>query len=247
VDHASELLASGRRVVRSLRPAGRIANVLTVWDQIWPLAVAGALSPSITVIVLALLMRPDRPRTRVLVFWLGAVVAMLVWAILISSALWGVVTATERSLERFSGAINLVLAVLLLAFAVWRYFRKPPDPGVKPRFDFSDLERHGLWSEAVFGAVMQGRNVTSVLLFLAAQQHIDTSQIPAYEQLALTFIVIGIITASIWLPLLLPVKATDALHSRLAKPRDWLETHTKVIEVSAALLGSAYLFYRALA
>ena len=136
MDHASELLASGRRVVRSLRPAGRIANVLTVWDQIWPLAVAGALSPSITVIVLALLMRPDRPRTRVLVFWLGAVVAMLVWAILISSALWGVVTATERSLERFSGAINLVLAVLLLAFAVWRYFRKSPDPGVKPRFDF---------------------------------------------------------------------------------------------------------------
>ena len=69
--------------------SGQNRQRVTVWDQIWPLAVAGALSPSITVIVLALLMRPDRPRTRVLVFWLGAVVAMLVWAILISSALWG--------------------------------------------------------------------------------------------------------------------------------------------------------------
>lgn len=247
MNHAYDLLASGQRVVRLPGVQGRIGRVLTVWSQIWPLAVAGALSPSITVIVLALLMRPDRPRARVLAFWLGAVLAMLVWAILISSALWGVVTATERSLERFSGAINLVLAVLLLAFAVWRYFRKPPDPGVKPRFDFSSLEKQGLWSEAVFGAVMQGRNVTSVLLFLAAQQHIDTSRIPGYQQLALTFIVIGIITASIWLPLLLPVKATDELHSKLRGPRDWLAAHTKVIEVSAALLGSAYLFYRAFA
>ena len=169
--------------------------MLTVWSQVWPLAVAGALSPSITVIVLALLMRPDRPRARVLAFWLGAAVAMLVWAILISSALWGIVTDTERDLQRFSRAIDLVLAILLLA----------------------------------------------------AQQHIDTAQIPAYQQLALTFIVIGIITASIWLPLLLPLKATDAIHSRLTKPRDWLEAHTKVIEVSAALLGSAYLFYRAFA
>lgn len=220
--------------------------MLTVWSQVWPLAVAGALSPSITVIVLALLMRPDRPRARVLAFWLGAAIAMLVWAILISSALWGIVTDTERDLQRFSRVIDLVLAILLLAFALWRIFRKAR-PGAKPRFDFSELERQGLWSEAVFGAVMQGRNVTSVLLFLAAQQHIDTAQIPAYQQLALTFIVIGIITASIWLPLLLPLKATDAIHSRLTKPRDWLEAHTKVIEVSAALLGSAYLFYRAFA
>lgn len=212
----------------------------------WPLAVAGALSPSITVIVLALLMRPDRPRARVLAFWLGAVLAMLVWAILVSSALWGIVTSTERDLQRFSRAIDFVLAVLLLAFAVWRVVHEKR-AGAKPRFDFSSLEKQGLWSEAVFGAVMQGRNVTSVLLFLAAQQHIDTSRIPGYQQLALTFIVIGIITASIWLPLLLPVKATDELHSKLRAPRDWLEAHTKVIEVSAALLGSAYLFYRALA
>lgn len=246
MNHAYDLLASGQRVVRLPGVQGRIGRVLTVWSQIWPLAVAGALSPSITVIVLALLMRPDRPRARVLAFWLGAVLAMLVWAILVSSALWGIVTDTERDLERFSRAIDFVLATLLLAFAVWRVVHRTR-AGAKPRFDFSSLEKQGLWSEAVFGAVMQGRNVTSVLLFLAAQQHIDTSRIPGYQQLALTFIVIGIITASIWLPLLLPVKATDELHSKLRGPRDWLAAHTKVIEVSAALLGSAYLFYRAFA
>ena len=48
-------------------------RVQSVWDAIWPMAVAGALSPSITVIVLAILMRPDRPQARALAFWAGAV------------------------------------------------------------------------------------------------------------------------------------------------------------------------------
>lgn len=208
------------------------------------MAVAGALSPSITVIVLAILMRPDRPRARALAFWAGAVLAMLVWAFLVSSAMWGLVTDTERDLKRFSGAIDLFLAILLLAFGVWRWLHKPR-PGAKPRIDLSGLDGGRLWKEVMFGAVMQGRNFTSVLLFIAAQQHINSARLPLDEALTLTLVVIGIITASIWLPLLLPIRATNDLHSRLRPAREWLSDHTKVIEVGAAFAGGAYLLFRA--
>ncbi len=223
---------------------GTIKRVQSVWDAVWPMAVAGALSPSITVIVLALLMRPDRPRVRALAFWFGTVLAMFVWAILVSSAMWGVVQSTERDLQRFSRVIDFAVAVLLLAFALWRLLSKRRQAAVS-RIDLSRLSEGALWRQVGFGAVMQGRNVTSVLLFCAAQQHIDAAPLPLYQQLALTFAVIAIVTASSWVPILIPIRATDKLHSRLSPARIWLSDHTKIIEVGAALLGSVYLFFRA--
>lgn len=209
------------------------------------MAVAGALSPSITVIVLALLMRPDRPRLRALSFWLGTVLAMIVWAILVSSAIWGFITNTERDLQRFGKVIDFAVAALLLAFALWRLLAKR-DPAATSRIDLTSLGEGRLWRQVAFGAVMQGRNVTSVLLFCAAQQHIVTAPLPLYQELTLTLVVIAIVTASSWVPILLPIRATDKLHSRLSPARIWLSDHTKIIEVGAALLGSAYLFVRAI-
>ena len=229
---------------RRILLAGTIAAVHSVWDAIWPMAVAGALSPTITVVVLAILMRPNRPRLHAFAFWCGAVLAMLVWAMLVSSAMWGLVTDTERDLQRFSKVIDFVLAALLLAFALWRLLVKPRKDG-ESVINMSRLSEGGLWPMLAFGAVMQGRNVTSVLLFCAAQQHIDAAPLPLYQQVALTLVVIAIVTASSWIPILLPIRATDKLHSRLSPARIWLSDHTKMIEVGAALLGSAYLFARA--
>lgn len=209
------------------------------------MAVAGALSPSITVVVLAILMNPDRPRTRALAFWFGAVLSMLFWALLVSSAMWGLVTQTEQDFEHFGHRIDFVLGLALLIFAVWRIFRKSQHHEHANRYS-KDLDSGPLRYQVLFGAVMQGRNVTSVLLFCAAQQHIDYSKTLFWQEGLLTMSMIGIMTASIWLPIALPIRATDTLHTRLTPAKSWLAAHTEVIEVSAAFIGSAYLFYRAL-
>ena len=57
-----------------------------------------------------------------------------------------------------------------------------PRPGAKPRIDLSGLDGGRLWKEVMFGAVMQGRNFTSVLLFIAAQQHINSARLPLDER-----------------------------------------------------------------
>lgn len=219
--------------------------MLSVWGEIWPMAVAGALSPTITVVVLAILMNPNRPRSRAAAFLLGAVLSMLFWAVLVSSAIWGVVTATEHDIERYGHALDFVLGVLLLVFAVVRLFRAPSGHS-KPNPHMKDLTDGPLRYQVLFGAIMQGRNVTSVLLFCAAAQHIDTSRLPDWQELTLTLLTIAILVASIWIPMLLPIRATDTLHSRLTPAKTWLEGHSKKIEVSAALIGSVYLIFRAL-
>lgn len=208
------------------------------------MALVGAMSPSISVIVLAILMNPDRPRPRAFAFLFGAVLSMLVWAILVSSAIWGLVTSTEQDIERYGHKVDFVLGVLLLAFAVWRLVRTSPKhslsmPGMK------DLSDGSLRYQVLFGAIMQGRNVTSVLLFCAAQQRIDTAQLPAWQKVTLTVIMIACVVAAVWLPMLLPIRTTDSLHSRLAPAKTWLEARAKPIEVSCALLGGAYLLFRA--
>lgn len=219
-------------------------RMLSVWGEIWPMAVAGALSPTITAIVLAILMNPNRPRARATAFLIGAVLSMVFWAILVSSAIWGVVTATEHEIEQYGHSLDFVLGVLLIVFALWRLLRKSADHAkTNPRM--KDLSDGPLRYQVLFGAVMQGRNVTSVLLFCAAQQHIDTSRLPAWQELTLTAVIIAILVSSIWLPMLLPIRATDTLHSRLVPAKAWLESHSKVIEVGAALIGGAYLLFRA--
>ena len=221
-------------------------RMLSVWGEIWPMAVAGALSPTITVIVLAILMQPDKPRTRAMAFLLGAVLSMLIWALLVSSAVWGLVTATERDIERYGRGIDLVVGVLLFAFGFWRLVRSP-DPRTKSKPYLANLSDGPLRYQVAFGAIMQGRNVTSVLLFCAAQQHIDIAPLAMWQALTLTAVTIAIMVSSIWLPMLLPIRATDTLHSRLNPAKEWLSDHAKLIEVGAAFVGSAYLLYRAIA
>ena len=152
--------------------------------------------------------------------------------------------SAEHEIEQYGHSLDFVLGVLLIVFALWRLLRKSADHAkTNPRM--KDLSDGPLRYQALFGAVMQGRNVTSVLLFCAAQQHIDTSRLPAWQELTLTAVIIAILVSSIWLPMLLPIRATDTLHSRLVPAKAWLESHSKVIEVGAALIGGAYLLFRA--
>jgi len=226
-----------------------MSNLLGI---VLPLAVGAAISPSITVIVLALLAGDDHPRKRATAFLIGAVGVMLIWAVIISSAMWSVIQQLEGDVDRYStelvddysAVLDIGLGILLVAFGFWRVLAKPKSGKGKDRFSISSLGTGKYRRQVIFGAIMQGRNFTSLLLFFSAQQHIVSAALPIYERVLVTLLVITILSASSWLPMLIPTKGTSKLRIWLLPVGDWLGAHSRTIEASAAFVFGAYLIIR---
>lgn len=226
-----------------------MSNLLGI---VLPLAVGAAISPSITVIVVALLARKDYPRQRALAFLIGVAGIMLVWAVIIWSAMWSLIQRLERDVDRYStellndysAVIDVCLGVLLLVIGIWRLLSKPKPADTKSRFNISKLASGHYRRQVIFGAIMQGRNVTSLLLFFSAQQHIVSAPIPLFERVLVTLLVVVILSASTWLPMLVPTSETSKLRIWLRPVGDFMQAHSRVIEASAALVFGSYLIIR---
>jgi len=217
-----------------------------------PLAVGAAISPSITVIVLALLASKDHPRERAAAFLVGVVGIMLIWAVIIWSAMWSLIQSLERDVDRYStelvddysAVIDIGLGIVLLGFGFWRLLSQPKSAKGKDHFSISSLGTGKYRRQVIFGAIMQGRNFTSLLLFFSAQQHIVSAPLPIYERILVTLLVITILSASSWLPMLIPTKGTSKLRIWLLPVGDWLGAHSRTIEANAAFVFGAYLIIR---
>lgn len=228
-------------------------NFFSLIAQLWPLAIGAAISPSITVICFALLQGPNG-RRRVFAFWVGAASALLVWAILVSSFMWRFVQSLGGELEdathilsRYERLLDLVLGSLLIAIGILRLLRRPTTKKkVHNRFSISDLKDGPLRRQVTFGAIVQGRNVTSILMFIAAQQSIVASEIADWQKVATTLIVIGVATSSIWLVLVTPQHWTDKTGGWLSPIKDWMQHNARYVEVAAAFGIGTYLIIRSL-
>ncbi|NQU37060.1 MAG: GAP family protein [Actinobacteria bacterium] len=226
-----------------------MSNLLGI---VLPLAVGAAISPSITVIVLALLASKDHPRQRATAFLIGVAGIMLVWAVIIWSAMWSLIQRLERDVTQYStdlvddysAAIDVGLGALLLCFGFWRLLSKPKPSTGKGRFNISQLASGSYSRQVIFGAIMQGRNVTSLLLFFSAQQHIVSAPLPLWERVFTTVLVIAILSGSTWLPMLIPTSGTSKLRIWLAPVGEWIGAHSRAIEAGAALVFGAYLIIR---
>ncbi len=226
-----------------------MSNLLGI---VLPLAVGAAISPSITVAVLALLACKDHPRERALAFLIGVVGIMLVWAAIIWSAMWSLIQRLEGEVDQYSteliddysAVIDVGLGILLITFGFWRLLSKPKPSTGSGRFNISKLGTGAYRRQVIFGAIMQGRNFTSLLLFFSAQQHIVSAPLPWYERVFVTLLVVTILSASTWLPMLIPTRGTSKLRLWLAPVGGWIGEHSRAIEASAAFVFGAYLIIR---
>lgn len=222
--------------------------------QVLPLAIGAAISPSITVICFALIQSTDG-RKRVLAFWAGATAALALWVALISSFMWrfiesigGELAAARHDIERFGRLLDLGVGAALIVVGCLRLIR-PPRPTDKPswlRESLEKLKSGPLRRQALFGAIMQGRNLTSVLLFIAAQQSVVSSDLATWQKLTITAAVVAIATASIWLVLVTPSSWTDRADGWLAPANEWIGRHARLIELAVTFTIAAYLILRSL-
>lgn len=210
------------------------------------MALGAAISPTITAIAFALLGSGSRGRMRVCAFGIGAALSMLFWVLIVSSFMWGLVVSVVKDVDRYSRFIDLVVGCLLVVYGILRFLNRKRESARRKRFDFSPLTDGPYKRQAAFGAIMQGRNVTSVLLFCAAQQRIDLAPIPLWQTALLTLFVIGVVTLSIWVVLIVPPSVITHFSRWLEPTHGWLSRNASRIEVVAAVGFGAYLIILAL-
>ncbi|MCC5954093.1 MAG: GAP family protein, partial [Acidimicrobiia bacterium] len=156
---------------------------MTLLLTVLPMALGAALSPTLFLATTVLLSAEQRPRARALAFLLGAVGALVLWAVLFASAMRAAITSAAHSAfdtARQTGALgDLVVGLALLAVAVVVALRPPHTRTEHHRRTAADRP---LWKVALVGAVLQGRDVSSMLLFTAALQHVTVAEVNFVEQ-----------------------------------------------------------------
>lgn len=229
-------------------------SFLSVLSEVWPLALAAAISPSITAICFALYRGPNG-RARVLAFWAGAILGLLAWVLIISSFMWRIIQeinghleTAAHDLDRYGRLVDLIVGVLLILFGVYRLVKrdKPKEEEEKSpiRSWISGLGDGPLREQVAFGAIMQGRNVTSVLMFVAAQQIILSAEMFNAQKLLITLLVIFVATASSWMVLITPERWTNKASGWLTPGITWMTRNARYIEVTVTFALAAYLLIR---
>jgi len=215
-------------------------------------SLGAAFSPTILVLATNILSGSRRPRQRALAFWVGGIVALVLWAGIVYSALWAVFQRAASSLEKHEYQIEIVLGVLLLISGVVALIEWQRLVALRRRHETQKAEdRHddspdSLVRIGALGTVMQGRDVSSILLYIAVLGRIAATDVPIYQRFAFNALSIGIVTTVFWLPLLFHITIPKSLRQRAMPLLEWLNRHARAITPVVCFVLGAYLIWHAL-
>ena len=217
----------------------QFADLLTF---VIPVAIGSAISPTLLITTTGLLSQQNRPRAKAMSFFVGAVVSLVVWILIVYSFVWAIVKAAVLDAESHISIIDAAGGVLLLAAAAYLFVNRSK-PALLAKQSKGDEEQH-LWHIAALGAVMQGRDFTSIVLFISALQHIATSSVYWLIKLAVLAGLVAITTVFMWLPLVAHVTIPHSF-MRKAKPlTNWLRKNARMISMYVCLVFGIYLLVR---
>lgn len=241
-----------------------MTEVSSLLTFVVPASFGAAWSPFILVTATDIASGGQRSRARGLAFWLGGVVALLVWAVILVSALWGWFQATARDLSRDLPLLETGLGVLLVVIGLAALFQwhlmvatfdqarrrlshsdtsHSSEPTGKPAHDSS---HDSLGRITALGAVFQGRDVSSLILYVAIVGRIAATDVPLAGKLGVLAVSIGIITAAFWVPIIAPITIPRRAHGWLRPAGRWIDHHARAITVSIAWAMAALLLYHGL-
>ena len=203
-----------------------------------PLAIGAALSPMLFAATTGLLSGTDRPRRRALAFLIGALVPLGILVAVAFTAVGPAIQGAVRDVSSILGAIDLVLGSLLLAVAAWFAIRPPHRRAPKPR------RERPLWWDGLLGVVLQGRDVSSMLLAYASLQHAAVAHVSDAAKTVAAAAIVVIVTLPIWLPIVARVSVPPRLRARLERGQGWIERHERPIVIAVCLGFGTYLVVR---
>ena len=210
--------------------------------KILPLAVAGAISPTVLAVGLVVLSEKRYPKLRGLAFLAGTTSVVVAISLLVVFVFGAAVPDSQKgSNSDLSGYIDLAFAVLLLALAALTFSRRnhpqrkhhdhSQDPGARlPRF-------------FAIGAVIMLLNFTTLAVFLPALKDIAIDKVSEADRLTALVVVDVIVLTPAWLPVLLYLVSPRLARKVLNPLNEFLLRHRVAVGVGICLVFAAYLAY----
>jgi len=225
-----------------------VSDLSSLLAAVIPEAIGSAISPTLFITTTGLLSQRNKPRQRAIAFLIGAIASLIVWVFIVNSAVGAAIKNAaddaESTWRTYVSAIDGVLGAALLLLAVYIAYRptKPEHPD-KPAAE-QKAETH-LWQIAGLGAVFQGRDVSSIILFIAALQQIARAQLPDEVKLLVLAGLMTVTTLPIWLPLVAHVTVPHSFVRRSEPIIEWMRQNKRTIGVAVSLVFGVYLLARA--
>ncbi|MCB0914222.1 MAG: GAP family protein [Actinobacteria bacterium] len=213
-----------------------------------PASLGAAWSPIILVTATDLADSTKASRSRGLAFWLGGVIALVVWAVILASALWAWLQSAARDLEKDLPMMEIALGVILVLVGFvtllqWRHMVTTIEQARAHHHHDSGGQHRTLAGVVAFGAVMQGRDVSSMVLYVAIVGRIGSADVPLPVKFAVLAVSIGIITTAFWLPLAAPATLPHHLAAWISPLGRWLDRHGRTVTVAVIWTMAALLLY----
>jgi len=213
-----------------------------VVGQAAALAVLAAVSPT-ALLVMAVFLGSDNPRSTALAYVAGAVIMTIIMAVTVLLVLRGIGLNQPREREPRYG-LRLGLGVLALATGVFLLRRGLPQPASP---DQAQEKKQGLIGRLTARPRPALAFAAGLILFLPSATFVASVQVVASanastEVTALALIVVVAISALIvWLPLLGYLVKPEATVRRLRMVNAWLRAHGRAIAVYGLLIGGIVL------
>lgn len=211
--------------------------------KILPLALAGAISPTVLALGLVVLSSPNSPKARGLAFLAGVTTITVAISLLVVFAFGSAVPQSEKgSNSHLAAYIDLGFAVLLLLIALATFLSR--NRTRKEKKKERDGGRHLFDYYAVGAAVMLG-NFTTLAVFLPALKDIAIYKVSEVDRIVAMAIVDLIVLIPAWLPLVLYLISPSVARKVLDPLNDFLQRNRTAVGITICLVFAAYLTYLA--
>lgn len=185
-----------------------------------------------------LLSEQDRPRGRALAFFAGTLVPIGFLVLVAFTAVGPLLRDVVKNADSVIADIDLALGSLLYCAAGYFALRPPHHRRRAPK------GARSIWWDALLGVVLEGRDISSMVLSYGALQHVAVAHVGAGAKAVVAAAVVAIVTLPTWLPIVVRVTIPPRLRHSMERSQRWAEAHQQPVVLGVCLVFGTYLVVR---
>lgn len=208
--------------------------------KVLPLALAGAISPTVLALGLVVLSGRESPRARGLAFLGGVTTVTVAISLLVVFVFGSAVPSSQKgSGSHLAAWIDLFFAAVLLLLGAVTFARRNHGKKEKKSHDEEPGRRLGRFY--LLGLVVMIGNLTTLAVFLPALKEIAIDKVSGADRIVALVVVDVIVLLPAWLPVALYLVSPKTARKVLDPLNGFLQRHTTSIGVGICLVFAVYL------